>query len=103
MRLAVPRSLILSTLIAALPAFGSSPAPRCKLGDDDRRIDHVVYIQFDNTHLRRDRAAVPSDPAEIRAALDAEAFHGQSINDQQARRWIDRADDLIVEAGELTR
>jgi hypothetical protein len=47
---------------------------------------------------RRDALA-----AEIRAALDAEAFHGQSINNHQARRWIDRADDLIGEAGELTR
>ena len=55
MRLAAPRSLILSTLIAALPAFAGK----------------------------------------IRAALDAEAFHGQSM--------IDRAGDLVVEAGELTR
>jgi hypothetical protein len=47
---------------------------------------------------RRDALA-----AEIRAALDAEAFHGQSINNHQARRWIDRAGDLVVEAGELTR
>ena len=24
-------------------------------------IKHVIYLQFDNTHLRRDRAGVPSD------------------------------------------
>jgi hypothetical protein len=42
--LAVPGGL------GALPcAGGSSP------------IKHVIYLQFDNTHLRRDRANVPSD------------------------------------------
>jgi hypothetical protein len=47
---------------------------------------------------RRDALA-----AEIRAALNAEAFQGQPIAARQARRWIERAEGLIQEAGELTR
>ncbi len=34
-------------------------ANACKLGGG--AIKHVIYVQFDNTHLTRDRAAVPSD------------------------------------------
>ena len=32
----------------------------CSLGDDGR-VKHVIYVQFDNTHLMRDKANVPSD------------------------------------------
>lgn len=31
----------------------------CRLGDGN--VKHVIYIQFDNTHLRRDKPNVPSD------------------------------------------
>jgi hypothetical protein len=34
---------------------------RCLLNSDHNRIQHVVYIQFDNVHFRRDTANVPSD------------------------------------------
>ncbi len=34
---------------------------RCHLGNAAGAIQHVIYIQFDNTHLRRDTPNVPSD------------------------------------------
>jgi hypothetical protein len=34
---------------------------RCDLGSFGDKIKHVVYIQFDNIHLRRDNPNVPSD------------------------------------------
>jgi hypothetical protein len=34
---------------------------RCQLHSDNNRIQHVVYIQFDNVHFRRDMQNVPSD------------------------------------------
>lgn len=37
------------------------PASSCNLGTNGNRIQHVIYIQFDNTHYRRDVAGVPSD------------------------------------------
>lgn len=33
----------------------------CALGNGAGPIKHVIYIQFDNTHLTRDKTAVPSD------------------------------------------
>ena len=44
------------TALAAPP----SPAAGCQLGPNGA-VKHVVYIQFDNTHLLRDRPGVPSD------------------------------------------
>jgi len=33
----------------------------CQLHSDNNRIQHVVYIQFDNVHFRRDLQNIPSD------------------------------------------
>ena len=44
------------TASAQPAAIGS--AQSCQLGNG---IKHVIYIQFDNTHLTRDRDGVPSD------------------------------------------
>ncbi len=38
-----------------------SASTSCPLGNGAGAIQHVIYLQFDNTHLTRDRAAVPSD------------------------------------------
>src|ERR1700722_19355723 len=40
---------------------GNSGNGRCALHSDNNRIQHVVYIQFDNVHFRRDVPNVPSD------------------------------------------
>jgi hypothetical protein len=37
----------------------------CRLGNPAGSIQHVIYIQFDNTHLRRDMPNVPSDLEQI--------------------------------------
>jgi hypothetical protein len=41
---------------------GISPAQvTCQLKSPKRGIQHVIYVQFDNTHFRRDNPNVPSD------------------------------------------
>ncbi len=44
----------------AAAAKQPSPDASCALGPSGQ-VRHVVYVQFDNTHLRRDNANVPSD------------------------------------------
>ena len=62
------RLLVFGALLgtAALPSQSvpvAQAAPRsCNLANG---IDHVFYIQFDNTHLRRDKVDVPSDIEQI--------------------------------------
>lgn len=48
---------------ADLTAVNASPAASggCQLNSAKGNIQHVIYIQFDNTHLRRDNPNVPSD------------------------------------------
>src|SRR5580704_7632982 len=49
--------------LSALLAAGSAPANAagCHLGAPGQELKHIVYIQFDNVHLRRDNPNVPSD------------------------------------------
>jgi hypothetical protein len=66
-RVALAAALIGACVLAALVsvashgADASSTASGCQLGNRDGRIKHVIYLQFDNTHLRRDVNGVPSD------------------------------------------
>ncbi len=70
MRLAAARFLTSSILLLSLPVLADGSSHRCRLGGDDRRIERVVYIQFDNTHLRRDKANVSSDLEQMPHLLD---------------------------------
>src|SRR5919201_6922916 len=61
----------LTTAATALVATGIAPAAHraasfttasgCQLNSAHGNIQHVIYIQFDNTHFRRDNPNVPSD------------------------------------------
>jgi hypothetical protein len=46
---------------AAVNRHESSTQSSCQLGNGDGAIQHVIYLQFDNTHFRRDDPNVPSD------------------------------------------
>ena len=58
--------LLLAAMLAAVAAFrpGTAAAQQsaCNLGNG---VKHVVYIQFDNVHFRRDNPNVPSDLEQI--------------------------------------
>lgn len=58
--------LPLTSTAATIPPTGSPAAPAstvggCHLQSARGDIQHVIYIQFDNTHFRRDNPNVPSD------------------------------------------
>jgi len=55
---------------ATVTCTAQSPATACLLGNGAGPIKHVIYLQFDNTHLTRDRAAVPSDLEQMPHLLD---------------------------------
>ena len=65
-------TLVISCLVAAqlaqarpsvaTAATATAPTPTgCALGANGSPIKHVIYLQFDNVHYRRDAAGVPSD------------------------------------------
>ncbi len=49
--------------MSATSAFAENPAapPACQLNSSGGRVQHVIEIQFDNTHFVRDNPNVPSD------------------------------------------
>src|SRR4051812_20560191 len=47
--------------VASHGAPAASTAGACQLGNKSGQIKHVIYLQFDNTHFRRDNPNVPSD------------------------------------------
>jgi hypothetical protein len=46
---------------AAPPGHGGPPAGSCNLDSKNEKIQHVIYLQFDNVHFERDNPNVPSD------------------------------------------
>src|SRR6202162_4964060 len=57
---------LLALLVAgAIPANAAG----CQLGSNGSAVKHIVYLQFDNVHLRRDNPNVPSDLEQIPTLL----------------------------------
>src|SRR4051812_1562014 len=52
---------IAPTAIAAPPGPAGPPTGSCDLQSKGDRIQHVIYLQFDNVHFERDNPNVPSD------------------------------------------
>ncbi|MEA2639175.1 MAG: hypothetical protein QOF51_569 [Chloroflexota bacterium] len=68
----------------ATPAqFGqpASPSSTCQLGAAVGGVQHVIYIQFDNTHLRRDNPNVPSDLEQMPSLLNFITQNGTLLTD----------------------
>src|SRR5215510_6959707 len=64
------RALVLLTLLAVLSAVDVTPAAAaCSLGSVFHGVQRVIYIQFDNTHFRRDFPNVPSDLEQMPSLL----------------------------------
>src|SRR3954470_12172344 len=62
---AVVATCAAAALVAGVAHHGSgataAPAAPCTLGNKDGQIKHVIYLQFDNTHFRRDNPDIASD------------------------------------------
>ena len=54
----------------AVSGSAAHHADDCELTSPDSAIHHVIHIQFDNTHLRRDNPNVPSDLEQMPNLLD---------------------------------
>ncbi|MEA3176393.1 MAG: hypothetical protein QOF42_3804 [Gammaproteobacteria bacterium] len=53
----------------------------CRLNSDNNKIRHVVYIQFDNVHFRRDVPNVPSDLEQMSNLRDFLTDNGTVLTD----------------------
>ena len=67
MRRTLPLLMILGTLAVATPARAGTA---CLLDSARGGIQRVIYIQFDNTHFRRDNPNGPSDLEQMPSLLN---------------------------------
>ena len=91
-RLAAIGAVAAGTLgLAAIPVASATPTARttgsgntasCVLGNGSGRIKHVIYLQFDNVHLRRDNPNVPSDLEQMPHLLNFLKGNGTVLNKQ---------------------
>ena len=85
--------LLIALLAACITAAGArfdgqaaaSADPTCQLNSAKGNIKHVIYIQFDNTHFRRDNPNVPSDLEQMPHLLNFIRGNGRLLtNDHTA-------------------
>jgi len=63
----------LALVALIVPLLGAAPSDAgdgCRLNSARGDVQHVVYIQFDNTHVRRDNPNVPSDLEQMPSLLN---------------------------------
>jgi hypothetical protein len=83
----------------ATAASGGSPtgqsAGTCSLGPSGQ-IQHVIYMQFDNTHFSRDNPNVPSDIEQMPALLHFMEDNGTVLTNDHTPLIAHTADDLVT-------
>jgi hypothetical protein len=80
----------------AIPSGAGASSPSCRLGGPTGRVKHVIYIQFDNVHLRRDDPRVPSDLQQMPHLLDFIENHGVMLTRQYTPLVSHTADDILT-------
>jgi hypothetical protein len=72
-----------SLLVQGVGVAANKPDPAaagCRLNSAKGRIKHVIYVQFDNTHLLRDNPNVPSDLEQMPHLLEFLKDNGTVLN-----------------------
>jgi hypothetical protein len=88
-------------VFSAQPAMADDDGPGpvasgCQLGGANHRVKHVVELQFDNVHLRRDDPKVPSDLEQMPNLLNFLQDNGALLTDHHTPLISHTADDIIT-------
>lgn len=87
-------ALALSFIALPLQAQGKTQSSNsCKLGNG---VQHVIYIQFDNTHLTRDNPNIPSDLEQMPNLLHFIENNGTMLSQQHTPLIAHTATDILT-------
>jgi len=81
---------------AASRSAAISPAAHCPLESPRSRIKHIIYVQFDNVHFRRDNPRVPSDLEQMPHLLDFITGHGTLLSNHHTPLISHTANDILT-------
>src|SRR5579859_6921616 len=90
------------TLLAVMLGFVASPVARthaasgCQLNSAKGNIQHVIYIQFDNTHYTRDNPNVPSDLEQMPNLLNFMKNNGVLLSNHHTPLIAHTATDILT-------
>ena len=99
--------LLLATVLAVaiVPRVAATPVAHadagsldstCQLNSARGNIQHVIYIQFDNTHLTRDNPNVPSDLEQMPHLLNFIEQNGVMLNNHHTPLIAHTATDILT-------
>ncbi len=89
----IPRLLL---PIALLMAAVSAAASVCPLNSPTGQIQHVIYVQFDNTHFTRDNPNVPSDLEQMPHLLNFIKGNGTLLSNHHTPLISHTATDILT-------
>ena len=100
-RLAATAMLLLTLGMGAMAIFHLSPkaqaaASNCQLNSAKGNIQHVIYIQFDNTHFTRDNPNVPSDLEQMPHLLNFIENNGVLLTNHHTPLIAHTATDVLT-------
>ncbi len=90
--------ILVSLLAVGTAALGrsSQAATGCHLNSPSGAIQHVIYIQFDNTHFTRDNANVPSDLEQMPHLLNFIENNGVMLSNHHTPLISHTATDILT-------
>jgi hypothetical protein len=87
-----------SLLVAAVACMwmSTAQAATCPLSGPGSQIQHVIYIQFDNTHFKRDNPNIPSDLEQMPHLLNFITNHGTLLTNHHTPLISHTANDILT-------
>lgn len=70
--------------------------PGCPLDAPGSRIKHIIYVEFDNVHFRRDNPRVPSDLEQMPHLLDFITDHGTLLSNHHTSLISHTANNILT-------
>jgi hypothetical protein len=91
-------ALALCTAVSASPAQAAvdSASTKCQLGTPQHPLKHIIFLQFDNVHLRRDNPNVPSDLEQMPNLLDFLDDNGTLLTNHHTPLISHTAVDIVT-------
>ncbi|MFN8594663.1 MAG: hypothetical protein U0559_00550 [Anaerolineae bacterium] len=95
---ALSLGMLLSLLLGGsfVPLAAAAPAAGCQLDTAHGRIQHVIQIQFDNTHFTRDNPNVPSDLEQMPHLLNFIKNNGVLLSNHHTPLISHTATDILT-------
>src|SRR5215468_10213680 len=90
------RLKILALGLVVLLVAASASAAVCPLNAPGAQVQHVVYVQFDNTHFTRDNPNVPSDLEQMPHLLNFIRGNGTLLSNHHTPLISHTATDILT-------